>query len=129
MANTITRQTLCDGSRVCVLHFYIKGDGSGEENNTILVDFSALLDNGDKTNVKVLKIISHLSEFEAELAWKGTPNIPFIELNSTASEYCFEDIGGLINNAVGSNGDIVISTVGLSAGDSGFITLVLNKRN
>lgn len=128
MANTITKRTLVDGSRICVLNFILHSDGSGEFFNETLVDFSSLLDNGDKTNVKVVAIKSQCCEFEIELLWKGSPDRPFLFLNSAPFDYDYRQVGGLINDAIDTNGDILFHSVGAAAGDDAHITMILEKR-
>lgn len=125
MANTITSQTLVDGSVLCTLNRHILGDGSGEETNTILVDASAF----NTSNLKVMKVQSSLTGFSVKLDFDATANVPFLELPAGDSEFDFTSFGGISNSAgTGKTGDILFSTVGLGSGDSGSIILHLKKK-
>lgn len=127
MANTITSQTLNDGPHNTVVHFFISGDGSGEESATTIVTAANL--SGAPSAVKVVKIQSQLSGFDAALLWHATANVPFLEVNSGWNEMDYREVGGLFNNSgAGKTGNIKITTVGLGANDKGSITLWMVKK-
>lgn len=125
MANTIARQVLLNGTQLYVVKLTIIGDGSGEE-SAILVNNTT----GDLgTNSKIMKIVSSVSGFHARLLFDATTDVFAWELTDSACNIIdFEKEGGLINNAgTGITGDILLTTVGLGAGDSGSILLVIRK--
>ena len=131
MANSITRQTIVDGSRKLVVKIHIEGDGSGEETNTVLIDASSYTP--ASTDIRIDGIHTALTGFTADLIWDATANVPI--LNVPDYEYNLNGpqigyFGGFRNNAgAGRTGDILISTTGLGAADHGTITLEITKRN
>jgi len=128
MANTFTKQTLVDGKRNAVIHAYLESDGvTGELSAQTLVDASAL--SGSPSSIKVKKIQSSLTGFDAKLLWDATTDVPFANLPSGEMDDDWTDVGGIQNNAgSGVTGDIFITTVGFSAaGDRGHITIHVQK--
>ena len=130
MANSITRQTIIDGSKWLVVKIHIEGDGSGEETNTVLVDASTY--NPAFTDESICILHANLSGFTCDLIWDATANVvitnvPDYEVHLSSDE--MKSFGGLPNNAgAGKTGDILFSTVGLGAGDHGTITLKIKKK-
>ena len=132
MANTISAKVVLDGQRKIVLEYDILGDGSGEETDTVLIDFSTLSipNRMDYTNIAIERIIWVFSGFSAYLSWDATTNVRFLELNANNGGYDFTAAGGpLTSNAgTGATGDVVITTAGLGAGDHGTIRIEGKKR-
>lgn len=127
MANTINKQTLVSGDRNLVVKVDITGDGVADETNTLLIDASAY----NATEVKIVGIRSTLSGFKADLIWDATANVTCINLPDYFFEADKDDMGfgGLVNNSgAGKTGDILISTIGLGAAESGTIVLEMQKR-
>lgn len=130
MANTITKQTIIDGSKYLVVKLHIEGDGSGEETNLVLVDASTY--SPAFTNNSIIGVHSTLSGFTADLLWDATANVPII--NIPDYEYNLNGpqigwFGGLPNNAgAGRTGDILLTTTGLGANDHGTIILEIKKK-
>jgi len=131
MANSITKQTIVDGSRKLVVKVHIEGDGSGEETNLVLIDASSY--SPASTDIKIIGIHSTFQGFTADLAWDATANVPIINIPDYEYNLNGDQIGyfgGLVNNAgTGKTGDILISTTGLGAADHGTIILEMTKRN
>ena len=130
MANSIVKQTIVDGSRNLVVKIHIEGDGSGDETATVLIDASSYTP--ASTDIKITGIHSALTGFTADLLWDATANVSI--LNIPDYEYNLDTgirhFGGFPNNAgTGKTGDILITTIGLGAGDHGTITLEMKKRN
>lgn len=128
MANTIASQTIQDGSRNLVVKVTIIGDGSGEETNKIIVDASTFTP--AFTNCKLMRIDYGFAGFAASLKWDGATDAELITLPADHTEtqkYCF--IEGIPNNATTPTGDILMTTVGLDAGDTGHLVLYIKKKD
>lgn len=129
MANTITKQTIIDGSKYLYVNIHIHGDGSGEESATTLIDASTYTP--AFTNCTLMGIHSTLNGFTAELLWDATTDVHLISIPDYQFNLNGEQIGwgaGIPNNAgAGKTGDINITTVGLGANDHGSIILELRK--
>ncbi len=126
MANTITSQTILNGSRNLIVKTTITGDGSGEESNTVLIDASAF----DTSDIKIMSVTSSLTGFSFKLSWDATANVDALVVSERDTEQCFRKIGGLVNNSgAGKTGDILISSTGLGSGDEGYVILNMKKKN
>lgn len=129
MPNTITRTTLHDGPRNLVQLINIVGDGSGEENGTVLVDRSAFAPT-DGTELVVEKIEGLLTGFTAVLRFDATTDLIFVRLPD-GDWFChdWERIGGISSNkaGTGANGDIQIVTSSLGNGDAATFVLHMRK--
>ena len=123
MANTITLQTLVDGSTNLVVKAHIVGDNSGDEAATVLIDASAY----SADSLKIEKIYSSLAGFSVNLIWDATTNVDIVTLTQSDSTMDFREFGGLWNNAgTGKTGDILMDTVGLGA-EEGTLILCMRK--
>lgn len=131
MANAITKQTIIDGSRLLIVKIHIDGDGSGEETGTVLVDASTY--SPAYTDCRLKSLHANLSGFTCDLSWDATApviitNIPDYEVSWDDSE-TLARTGGVPNNAgTGKTGDILITTIGLGAGDHGTFVFELVKK-
>lgn len=130
MAATATQQILNNGSRNLVLHYTIGGT-TGDASAAVLVDVSALDANIGVNGLKLTRASWSLSGFDLKLAWDATANVDFIEMRDGEFEQCFEDVGGITNNAgAGATGDVVFTTNGYTAApDVGHFTLWFKKKN
>lgn len=125
MANTITPQTIVDGEKALTIKLQITADTTAEYSDEQVVDVSAF--NSD--DMKIMEIEAILDGFSVTLAWDATANVDILTLTQQSQHLNFRKFGGLINNAgSGKTGDILLSTSGLGAGDSGTIILSLAKR-
>lgn len=127
MADAVATKTLVDGERNVVMHFTNVSDGTGESAVT-KVDVSAL--SGAPSEVKIMKVKWATNGMSVRILWDATADAMALELPAgTSDELCFEDAGGLINNAgSGKTGDVQFTTVGHTAGDTYAITLHMRKR-
>ena len=131
MADVVTSQTIQDGERVVVLKFTNVSDGSGES-AVKKVDVSALNANslGEAcTRVSVARIYWATRGMGVNLEFDASTNVLLTGLpaDSTGDEY-YDLFGAIPNNAgSGITGDIDLTTVGHSSGDTYSIILVLNK--
>jgi len=129
MANAINTQVIIDGKRSTVIKVTIEGDGTGEETDTVIFDASAYTPATDNNSLREIKYL--LNGFSATLSWDATANVMLLELDdSLQEEINFSTYGGIPNNGgTGRTGDIVMTTVGLGAGDKGYIILYINKKD
>jgi hypothetical protein len=106
-------QVLLDGPRNAV----IKQLGAGT------LDVSALL-SGAPAQVSIQRIIYDVGAVaDVALSWDATA-AELITILSGRETMCFEDFGGLLNNAgAGKTGDIVV------AGTGSFMVLLVLKKN
>ena len=131
MADVVTSQTIQDGEKIAVLKFTNVSDGSGES-AVKKVDASALNANnlGEAcTRVSVARIYWATRGMAVNLEFDASTNVLLTGLpaDSTGDEY-YDLFGGIPNNAgSGITGDIDLTTVGHSSGDTYSIVLVLNK--
>jgi hypothetical protein len=128
MVNSITRQTILDGSKWLIVKIHIEGDGSGEETATVLVDASTY--NPAFVNESLEILHANLSGFTMDLLWDATANVPITNVPDYEVHITPDELGvGLPNNAgAGKTGDILFTTIGLGANDHGTITLKIKKK-
>jgi hypothetical protein len=126
MANTITKTTIQDGKRNTIIKVDIIGDGSGDESNYLIFDASAYYN--PTVNKKLNRVKYTLDGFSARLIWDATIDAPLLTLEKDKySDFCFD--GGLSNTYFpGRTGDILLTTIGLGAGESGTIILHIQSK-
>lgn len=114
-----------DGLSRTVVSLTNASDGTGES-AVLKVDVSELA--GAPTRVKIMK--AHFATFGMAviLRWDATTDVTALVLQGAGS-LDFTNVGGLPNNAgTGVTGDLLLTTLGHSAGDSYSIVLELSKR-
>lgn len=124
MADAVTSQTLIDGPRNVTMKFTNTSDGTGEA-AVLKVDVSAL--SGAPSRVAIKKIHYSISGMVVRLLWDATTDVTVLDLQGDGHMdlSCF---GGLYNNAgAGVTGDILLTTVGHTAGDSYSLILEMQK--
>lgn len=131
MADTVSSQTIFDGTRKAIMKFVNSSDGTGESAVT-KVDVSALNTHprtGEScTEVRIDKIWASIKGMSLQLLWDATANVVAVELAPDGEKYDYTCVGGLVNNAgAGKTGDVLFTTNGQSANDSYTITLELIK--
>lgn len=122
MADAVSSQTLVNGDRNLVMKFTNTSDGTGESAVT-KVDVSAL----NATEVKINRIHYSVAGMVVRLLWDATADVTIVDLQGDGclDATCF---GGLVNNAgAGKTGDIELTTVGHSSGDSYTLILEMQK--
>jgi len=133
MANTVTSQTLVDGSQRTVLKWYFASDGaSGELTNQVIFDASAV--SPATANCVIERIRGYQIGFTSLISFDATADVPVMALPTDDSfDYDFRSGGvpynGIPNNgAAGRTGDILFSTTGFTAaGDIGWIEITVRK--
>lgn len=124
MSDTVSSQTIIDGERNVVMKFTNTSDGTGESAVT-KVDVSAL--NGAPSRVKITNIHYSVAGMVARLLWDADTDVTIVDLQGDG-HFCAERFGGLINNGgAGVTGDIKLTTVGHTSGDSYTIVLEMQK--
>jgi hypothetical protein len=122
MANSITKRILYQetNSKRVVLQVTIKGDGSGEETNTVLfdpaVDASPVMPAA--AGLTIDEICGNIQLFDILLAFKGTTNTPIFLINRAPGDSFldFRQFGGIKDNTgAGATGQIIMTTTGLTA--------------
>lgn len=124
MADAVSSQTLVDGAKNAVMKFTNTSDGTGES-AVLKVDVSAL--SGAPSKVKINKIHYSVAGMVARLLWDATTDVTIVDLQGDG---CLNacDFGGLYNNGgAGVTGDILLTTVGHTSGDSYSIILEMEK--
>ena len=144
MANKILQQRLADTTKRTLTKVVLISDGTNEA-NTLLIDASslrfALNANGYimvsnthpkpayRTTIKNLAGNLKSNTGTIRLQWHGDSNSEIIAVGSGSFEYRFEgyiDGGAIPNPEANATGDILITTVGLVAGD--VATLIIDQR-
>ena len=132
MADAVTSNTIEDGPRTAIIALTNVSDGSGESAVT-KIDVSALsADPASKkacSDVQIECIWYSTIGMGVELLFDATTNVLAWELPADYSDTVdFSDFVGIPNNAgSGKTGDIKLTTVGHSSGDSYSIILKVKK--
>jgi hypothetical protein len=131
MADTVSSQTLYDGSKTAVLKFTNISDGTGES-AVKKVDVSALNSDSDGnpcTGVAIERLWWQCIGMKVQILWDATSNLLCIELGENQSgDHDYTIFGGLTNNAgSGKTGDIDFTTVGHTSGDTYTVIMYLRK--
>lgn len=124
MADAVSSQTIIDSERNVVMKFTNTSDGTGES-AVLKVDVSTLA--GAPSRVKINRIHYSVAGMVARLLWDADTDVTIVDLQGDG---CLDAsrFGGLINNAgTGITGDINLTTVGHTAGDSYTIILEMQK--
>lgn len=127
MADTVTSQTLYDGTRNAIMKFTNISDGTGES-AVLKVDASTLV--GSPTEVSIYKIEYSTQGMLVNLLWDATTDVLAFSLPTDMTDTLeFAQMGGIWNNSgAGKTGDINITTVNHSLNDTYSIVLHLVKK-
>ena len=128
MADAVTATTVEDGPKEAIFYLTNTSDGTGESAVT-KVDVSALssLQDGTAcTGVRIKRITFTNVGMGAKILWNASTNVIAAELPADYSDTLdYSDMSGLPNVAAsgGNTGDIQLTTVGHSSGDTYSIVL------
>lgn len=124
MPDVVSSQILVDDNQQHVVKLLSASDGTGESAVT-KVDVSALV--GAPSKIRLMEAWYSVSGMIAQILWDADTDVPI--LNFQGDGYmCFERFGGLKNNAgAGVTGDVKLTTVGHSSGDSYSLVLGFRK--
>tara|TARA_R100000455_G_C6253052_1_gene109398 strand:- start:531 stop:932 length:402 start_codon:yes stop_codon:yes gene_type:complete len=122
MADAVAVTTIEDGPRNAVFYLTNISDGTGEA-NVKKIDVSALssLQDGTScTGVRITKITYSNVGMGVKLTFDATTDVLAIQLPADLSDQLdYSDISGFPNYAgSGKTGDVLLTTVGHSSGDS-----------
>lgn len=136
MTDAVTSQTLFDDGGHVVIHLTNVSDGTGESAVT-KVDASALVGGATTTRYALEAIAWATVGMGFNLLWDADTDVLFFTCGNTTNNGFIDYTGkvgtgagktGITNNAsTGINGDIKLTTVGHTAGDSYVVTLWLRK--
>lgn len=124
MADAVASQIILDNAKNVVVKLTNTSDGTGES-AVLKVDVSAL--QGSPSRVTIKRIHYSVAGMVARLLWDATADVTIVDLQGDG---CLdaEPFGGLPNNAgAGVTGDIRLTTVGHSSGDSYSLVLEMEK--
>jgi len=133
MADAVTTTTIIDGPREAVIYCTNTSDGTGESAVT-KVDISELssLQNGTAcTGVRLKKVVFTNVGMGVKVLWNASTNVIAVELPADYSDSLdYSDISGLPNVAAsgGKTGDIKLTTVGHTSGDTYSVVLYCLKQ-
>ena len=128
MADAVTATTVEDGPKKAIIYCTNTSDGSGEA-AVVKVDVSALsaLQDGTAcTGVRIQKITFSNVGMSVKLLWDASVDVIAVDLPADYSDTLdYSDISGLPNVAAagGNTGDIKLTTLGHSSGDTYSVVL------
>lgn len=130
MADTVSTKTLFDGTKDLVVQLLNSSDGTGES-AVVKVDISTLTGpNGSApTSVAVMKIDYDIFGMNVGLFFDRTTDVKIASLAAGQGCIDYTDVGGFVGNTAGDTGDIYLTTIGHTLGDSYNIILHLRKRD
>ena len=127
MPNTITSQTIQDGTYALVVKVHLNSDGS-EETDLVVVDASTFSPAFTNAQLLALDIIVAAPTLQARLEWDANTDVPICTIGPTSLQLDWRKFGGLPNNAgTGVTGDILLTTLGLVSGDQLTMVFYLKK--
>ena len=133
MADAVTATTVEDGPKKAIIYCTNTSDGTGEA-AVVKVDVSALsaLQDGTAcTGVRIQKITFSTVGMSVKLLWDASVDVIAVELPADYSDTLdYLDISGLPNVAAagGNTGDIKLTTLGHSSGDTYSVVLHCSKQ-
>jgi|TARA_R100001163_G_scaffold14359_2_gene13139 hypothetical protein len=133
MADAVTATTIIDGPKSAVIYCTNTSDGTGES-AVVKVDVSELSGLQDGTScskVRIEKIVFSTVGMGVKLLWDATTDVIAVELPADYSDTLdYSDINGLPNVAAsgGNTGDIQLTTVGHSSGDTYSVVIYCLKQ-
>lgn len=133
MADAVTATTVIDGPKSAVIYCTNTSDGTGES-AVVKVDVSELSGLQDGTScskVRIEKVVFSTVGMGVKLLWDATTDVIAVELPADYSDTLdYSDISGLPNVAAsgGNTGDIQLTTVGHSSGDTYSVVIYCLKQ-
>jgi hypothetical protein len=123
----MTVQTIADGPKNLVLHLTGKGDGNGDAKNVVIVDVAALAI--PCARVRIDSVDYDVSYGVTELLWEA--DVPQrVALFDGSNRMDYRCTGGLNNpmTAIGSTGNLLLSTDGFEANSTYDLLLEMTKK-
>jgi|TARA_R110000796_G_scaffold177302_1_gene294147 hypothetical protein len=133
MADAVTTTTIIDGPKETVIYCTNTSDGTGESAVTKvdISELSKLQDGTACTSVKLKKVVFTNVGMGVKILWNASTNVIAVELPADYSDSLdYSDISGLPNVAAsgGKTGDIKLTTVGHTSGDTYSVVLYCLKQ-
>ena len=133
MADAVTATTVIDGPKSAVIYCTNTSDGTGETAVTKVdvSELSSLQDGTACTGVRIQKIVFSNVGMGVKLLWDASTDVIAAQLPADYSDTLdYSDISGLPNVAASSGkiGDIQLTTVGHSSGDTYSVVLYCLKQ-
>jgi hypothetical protein len=134
MANSVSITKILDGQRSAVFHVFIKSDGaSGDLSDEVLIDPAVDFDPspGGRPSITIDSLWYDLAGFDGYLEFdyllSDTAVWSLSGGNGIRMDFC--EFGGLKDrsNSLDGTGKLMLTTRGLSAGDTGTIILKVRK--
>jgi hypothetical protein len=128
MADAVTATTVEDGPKKAIIYCTNTSDGTGEA-AVVKVDVSALASLQDGTactGVRIQKVAFSTVGMSVKLLWDASVDVIAVDLPADYSDTLdYSDISGLPNVAAsgGNTGDIQLTTLGHSSGDTYSVVL------
>ena len=130
MTDAVASQTLMDGPRNCAMKFTNISDGTGES-AVLKVDVSGLetYQGLTCTGVTIERVEYTTDGMSVSILWDASTDVLAVKLPQNQSgTFDFRKIGGLKNNSgTGKTGDVLLTTVGHTSGDSYMVILHMRK--
>ena len=124
MADAVSSQTLIDSAQKTIMKLTNTSDGTGES-AVLKVDVSGLV--GAPSLVKIQRIHYSSAGMVTRLLWDADTDVTILDLQGDGV-FDARHFGGLSNNAgAGVTGDIRLTTVGHTSGDSYSLILEMSK--
>jgi hypothetical protein len=133
MADAVTATTVEDGPKKAIIYCTNTSDGTGEA-AVVKVDVSALASLQDGTactGVRIQKVAFSTVGMSVKLLWDASVDVIAVDLPADYSDTLdYSDISGLPNVAAagGNTGDINLTTLGHSSGDTYSVVLHCSKQ-
>lgn len=130
MADAVTSQKIFEGNKTVIYKFTNVSDGNGES-AVLKVDVSGLASDklsGRVCNGVVIERVDYaVSGMQVQLLWDATTDVVALVLQGDGF-MDLRDRGGIVNNSgSGKTGDLLLTTVGHTSGDTYSIVLTMKK--
>jgi hypothetical protein len=124
MADAVTTHTLISNKKRISVFLINRSDGTGES-GVVKVDKSTLtaLDGAEPSSLKLERLEWNCDGMRADLFWDHDTDIPIATCSVGPGCMDFRDVGGLHDTGTGGTGDVILTTVGHTSGDSYMIRL------
>lgn len=119
MADAVTTNVIHAGTRTYITHITNASDGTGES-AVVKIDKSTLTGPGgsEPSKICIEKIEGTVNGMQVKLIWDHTSDVTIAVLDGGQVELDFTCGGGLRDPGTGGSGDVLLTTLGHTSGDS-----------